>query len=168
MRRKFVAALAASLALAAAVVVGAAAKANFNGTWVMDAAKSEGMPPGLEQTLTVKQDGDKITTDVKIKSPQGDRAISDSYTVDGKEVDFTNNMLRGLTGKGKRTTKWAADGNGIEINETTDVQTPDGENVTIKAVRKWTLAADGKTLTIEQTLDTPQGTQQSKRLFNKQ
>jgi hypothetical protein len=167
MRRKFVAALAASLVFAA-VSAGAAAKANFGGTWVMDAAKSEGMPPGLEQTITIKQDGDKLTTDVKIKSPQGDRAFSDSYTADGKEVDFTNNMLRGMTGKGKRTTKWTADGNGVEINETTDVQTPDGGTVTLKATRKWTLSADGKTLTIEQTLDTPQGSQQSKRLFNKQ
>lgn len=168
MRRKIVASLAMSLLVVAAVTVGAAAKANFSGTWVMDAAKSEGMPPGLEQTLTVKHEGDKITTDVKIKSPQGDRAISDSYTLDGKEVDFTNNMLRGMTGKGKRTTKWAANGNGIEINETTDIQAPDGQNVTLKAVRKWTLSADGKTLTIEQTLDTPQGSQQSKRIFNKQ
>jgi hypothetical protein len=167
MRRKFMAALAASV-LFAALGVAAAAKANFSGTWVMDAAKSEGMPQGLEQTLTVKQDGDKIETDVKIKSPQGDRQINDSYTIDGKEVDFTNAMLRGMTGKGKRTTKWTADGNGIEINETTDVQAPDGSTVTIKAVRKWTLSADAKTLTIEQTLDTPQGTQQSKRIFNKQ
>lgn len=167
MRRTFVAALASSMVFAA-VAAGAAAKANFSGTWVMDAAKSEGMPAGIEQTITIKQDGDKITTDVKIKSPQGDRAFSDSYTVDGKEVDFTNNMLRGMTGKGKRTTKWSADGGGIEINETTDVQTPDGETATLKAVRKWSLSADGKTLTIEQTLDTPQGSQQSKRLLNKQ
>ena len=167
MRRKFVATLAASLVFAA-VAVGAAAKANFSGTWVMDAAKSEGMPPGLEQTLTVKQDGDKITTDVKIKSPQGDRAIEDGYTLDGKEVEFTNNMMRGMTGKGKRTSKWSADGNGIEISETTDFQTPDGQNVTLKALRKWTLSADGKTLTIEQTVESPMGSQQSKRLFNKQ
>ncbi|MFL6229616.1 MAG: hypothetical protein ACJ741_12650 [Pyrinomonadaceae bacterium] len=70
MRRKFVAVLAA-LALFTALSLAAAAKANFGGTWVMDAAKSEGMPPGLEQTLTVKQDGDKIETNVKIKSPLG-------------------------------------------------------------------------------------------------
>jgi hypothetical protein len=36
------------------------------------------------------------------------------------------------------------------------------------AKRTWTLSADAKTLTIEQTLDTPQGTQTSKRIFNKQ
>jgi hypothetical protein len=161
------AALAASCVFAALAVV-ASAKANFAGTWVMDAAKSEGMPAGLEQTLTVKQDGDKITTDVKIKSPQGDREINDAYTLDGKEVDFTNTMLRGMTGKGKRTTKWATDGNGIEINEKTDIQAPDGSPVTITAVRKWTLSADGKTLIIEQTLETPQGSQTSKRIFNKQ
>jgi hypothetical protein len=167
MRRRFAATLVASCVFATLVVV-ASAKANFAGTWVMDVAKSEGMPAGLEQTVIVKQDGDKITTDVKIKSPQGEREINDSYTVDGKEADFTNTMLRGMSGKGKRTTKWSADGNGIEINETTDFQTPDGGTVTIKAVRKWTLSADAKTLTIEQTLDTPQGTQTSKRIFNKQ
>jgi outer membrane protein W len=154
--------------LVATLAVAAAAKANFSGTWIMDAAKSEGMPPGLEQTLTVKQDGDKIETDVKAKSPQGDLALTDSYTLDGKEVEFVNKMFRGMTGNGKRTTKWAADGNGIEINETTDVQAPDGSMVTIKAKRTWTLSADAKTLVIEQTLDTPQGTQHSKRVFNKQ
>ena len=167
MRRKFVAALAASLALAA-VAAGAAAKANFSGTWVLDVAKSEGVPQGIEQTITVKQDGDKITTNVKIKSPQGDRTIDDSYVVDGKEVEFTNTMLRGMTGKGKRTTKWTADGNGIEISEITDAVTPDGETATIKAARKWTLSADGKTLSIEQTLETPRGSQTTKRVFNKQ
>ena len=167
MERKFAAALAASCVFAATLVV-ASAKANFAGTWVMDASKSVGVPQGLEQTIVITQDGDKITTDVKIKSPQGDREINDSYTVDGKEVEFTNTMLRGMTGKGKRTTKWAADGNGIEISETTDFQTPDGGTATVKAVRKWTLSADAKTLTIEQALETPQGTQTTKRVFNKQ
>ncbi|MCA1815218.1 MAG: hypothetical protein LC746_02200 [Acidobacteria bacterium] len=166
MKKKFAAALASSL-LCAALGTLASAKANFAGTWVMDAGKSVGMPPGIEQTLTVTQDGDKITTDVKIKTPQGDREINDSYTADGKEVGFTNNMLRGMTGKGKRTTKWAADGNGIEINETTDFVTPDGGTATVKAMRKWTLSADAKTLTIEQTLESPQGTQTTKRVFNK-
>ena len=167
MKKMFAAALAASCVCAALSVV-ASAKANFAGTWVMDAGKSVGMPPGVEQTLTVKQDGDKITTDVKIKTPQGDREINDSYTADGKEVEFTNTMLRGMTGKGRRTTKWAADGNGIEISETTDFPTPDGGTATVKATRKWTLSSDAKTLTIEQTLDTPQGTQTTKRVFNKQ
>lgn len=167
MKKKFAAALAASSLFAALLVV-ASAKANFAGTWVMDAGKSVGMPPGVEQTLTVTQDGDKLTTNVKIKSPQGDREINDSYTLDGKEVEFNNTMLRGATGKGKRTAKWSADGNGIEISETTDYQTPDGGTVTVKATRKWTLSADAKTLTIEQTLESPQGTQTSKRVFNKQ
>ncbi|MCA1629443.1 MAG: hypothetical protein LC785_07020 [Acidobacteria bacterium] len=167
MRLKFAASLAASFFLAS-VAAAAAAKADFSGTWVLDVSKSEGVPQGYEQTITVKQDGDKITTDVKMKSPQGERAITDGYVVDGKEVEFTNTMLRGMTGKGKRTTKWSADGNGIEISEVTDAVTPDGETAKIKAARKWTLSADGKTLTIEQTLDTPRGSQTTKRVFNKQ
>jgi hypothetical protein len=172
MRHKFAASLAASLLLAS-VAVGAAAKANFSGTWVMDAARSEGLPPGVEQTLTVTQEGDRVEIELKAKTPQGERTVKDSYSLDGAETEFapppvqTFSGVMPIIGKGRRTVKWTADGGGFVITELVDVKTLEGPD-TMKAVRTWTLSADGKTLTVEQRAQTPNGLSMSKRVFVKQ
>jgi hypothetical protein len=74
--------------VALATLTLAAAKANFSGTWVMDAARSEGLPPGVEQTLTVTQEGDRVELELKVKNPQGEQKVKDGYTLDGSEVEF--------------------------------------------------------------------------------
>ncbi|MCA1815217.1 MAG: hypothetical protein LC746_02195, partial [Acidobacteria bacterium] len=80
---------------------------------------------------------------------------------------FTMQMM-GNSQKGKRTTKWSADGSALEIKETASFQTPDGNTVNTEGNIKWTLSGDGKTLTIEQTRTSPRGTQTTRRVFNKQ
>ncbi|MFN2596255.1 MAG: hypothetical protein ABR563_03615 [Pyrinomonadaceae bacterium] len=169
MRSKFAAAGAALAAFAlVAVSVAAAAKPNFAGTWALDTAKSECGQRGCNaETLTVKQDGDKIDVERKITTQQGDRTSNDSYVADGKEGEFTMQMM-GNSQKGKRTTKWSADGSALEIKETASFQTPDGNTVNTEGNIKWTLSGDGKTLTIEQTRTSPRGTQTTRRVFNKQ
>jgi hypothetical protein len=47
------------------------------------------------------------------------------------------------------------------------VKTLEGPD-TMKAVRTWTLSPDGKTLTVEQRAQTPNGLSMSKRVFVKQ
>jgi hypothetical protein len=148
-------------------VAAAAAKADFSGKWVMDKTKSEGVPPTVEQTMTVTQTGDKIELETKVTTPQGERVIKDSYTADGKEAEFTPQGPQGAMGKGKRTAKWTADGTGLEVNETATLNGPNGADE-ISATRKWSLAADGKTLTIELTFSGEQGMQKTKRVFVKQ
>jgi hypothetical protein len=169
MKRKIAAGSVAVVALLALslVVAAAAAKADFSGKWVLDKAKSEGIPPNIEQTMTIMQTGDKIDLETKITNPQGERVIKDSYTVDGKEVDFTPQGPQGPIGKGKRTAKWSADGAALEVSETATLDGPNGPDE-VSATRKWTLAADGKTMTIELTFNGEQGTQKTKRLFVKQ
>ncbi|MFL6229617.1 MAG: hypothetical protein ACJ741_12655 [Pyrinomonadaceae bacterium] len=187
MRSKFAA---AGVALAAfvlvAAVAAAAAKPNFAGTWVLDASKSEGggAPGGgaggggggggmgggggaTSETMTVKQDGDKIDVERKITTPRGDRTQSDTYAADGKEGEFTMQMRQNPV-KGKRTAKWSADGSTLEVSDKADIQTPDGNTMTMQTSSKWTLSGDGKTLTVEQTRTTPNGEQKSKRVYNKQ
>ncbi len=44
-----------------------AAKADFSGVWTLDAGKSAGVPPGLIQTMTVTQNGDRVETETKSK-----------------------------------------------------------------------------------------------------
>ncbi|MDQ1591820.1 MAG: hypothetical protein QOG71_2447 [Pyrinomonadaceae bacterium] len=165
MKRKIVAGgFAASLVALSLVVASAAAKPDFSGKWVMDKAKSEGLPPNMDQAMTVTQTGDKIELETKITTPNGERVIKDSYTADGKETDFTPQGPQGAMGKGKRTTKWSADGAALEVSETA---TLDGAGE-VSATRKWSLAADGKTLTVELNFSGEQGMQKTKRVFVKQ
>jgi hypothetical protein len=48
------------------------------------------------------------------------------------------------------------------------MQTQDGSTATVEITRKWTLSPDSKTLTIEMKVKSPQGEQESKRIFVKQ
>jgi len=159
--------IACFLALLAGVVVSlASAKANFSGAWVMDKSKSEGLPPEMEQTMTVTQDGDKLTLETTLINGDQKQTIKDNYTLNGAAEDFTPRIGDGVSGKGKRTAKWDADGNGFEVSEESKFETPDGDvNTTMK--RKWQLSADGKTLVIELHFNGPNGEVTSKRTFVK-
>src|SRR5215212_2858956 len=86
--------------LIALTVVAAADKGNFSGTWIMDPAKSEGLPPDVEQMMKVSQTDDKIMLETKVVSDQGSFTISDSYTANGKEVEFVPQTPQGPNGKG--------------------------------------------------------------------
>jgi hypothetical protein len=152
----------------AAVVLGAgavarAAKADFSGTWVMDVGRSEGVPPEMEQTMTVKQAGDTLDVETKVVTDQGDQTLAANYVLDGREAEYAPRRM-GAEGKGKRTAKWAADGAGFEVAEEERFDSPNGE-VTLQFSRKWTMLADGKTLTIELEVKGPNGPQHSKRTF---
>lgn len=145
---------------------GTAQKGNFSGTWVLDKTNSEGLPPGMDQLMTVTQTGDKLSLETKLMMEQGEQVIPDTYVLDGKEVDFTPKTPGGQSGKGKRTAKLSADGNSIDVTENATFDTPEGV-VNIQATRKWVLSPDGKTLKIEMTVDGPNGKQQTKRTFNR-
>ena len=150
-----------------ALCLGAAsAKADFSGTWILDKSNSEGLPPGMDQSMTVVQTGDKLLLETKLITPEGERVVSDMYMLDGKEAEFTPKTPNGQAGKGKRTAKWSADGNGIEVSENSTFESPEG-SVNVQMTRVWTLSTDGKTLKIDITADGPNGKQQVKRTFTR-
>ena len=149
---------------AASTSTAASAKLDFNGTWTLDKANSEGLPPGMDQVMTVVQTGDKLSLETKLISEEGEQVVADSYTLDGKETDFTPKTPGGQSGKGKRIAKWTADG--IEVTESSTFEGSQGP-VNVQMLRKWTLSADGKTLKIEIVAEGPQGKQQIKRTFIK-
>jgi hypothetical protein len=157
-------------AIAAAVLLSATAaavsQATFTGTWVLDPKRSEGIPPDVTMTMTVKQDGDRLQIETAIVAPQGQQTIPDVFVLDGKETDYQAPVIGQGAGKGKRTAKWNADKTGFESTEAATISGPDGEG-TLSAKRKWTLAADGNTLTIDVAITTPMGSQVSKRVFTK-
>ena len=146
--------------------VAVSAKVDFSGTWALDKSNSEGLPPGMDQLMTVVQADDKLSIETKLITEQGEQVVADSYMLHGNEVDFAPKTPGGATGKGKRTAKWGADGSSIEVNEKATFDTPEGA-ITVEATRKWVLSPDGKTLKIDMTVDGPNGKQQLKRTFIK-
>jgi hypothetical protein len=155
----------AALVMTLCVAV-ASAKADFSGTWILDKSNSAGLPPGMDLTMTVVHTGDKLFLETKLITQEGERVVSDMYMLDGKEAEFTPKAPNGQSGKGKRTAKWAADGNGIEVNENSTFDGPEG-SVNVQMTRAWSLSADGKTLKIDITADGPQGKQTVKRTFTR-
>ena len=167
MKRRLVVTYAAVVTLAMVSATTATAKIDFSGTWVLDPSRSESVPAGMEQALTVTHTGDTLVVVLKVKPPQGaERTINYAYEINGKETEFTADGPGGTTSKAKRTASWSADGNSIEVKEEIPVQTPEGPD-NIYATRKWFLSTDGKDLIIEQKQITPTGTSQNKRVFVK-
>ena len=75
--------------MALSVIALAATKPNFSGTWTMDRARSYGLPPDMNQTMTIIQKDDKIELETKLIQPNNERSVKDTYTLDGKEYEFT-------------------------------------------------------------------------------
>jgi len=146
--------------------VGAAvSKPDFNGTWVLDRDRSFSNPPGLEQTLVIVHSGDRIQLDSKIKTDRGETQVSETYTLDGKETDFTPSGGQ-PDAKGKRDAHWLPDGRGIVINDSVTASSPKGPVVN-RVTRKWTLSSDGSTLTVDYYFDDQRGSFEAKRVFVK-
>jgi hypothetical protein len=158
------------LALSILIAPAAApAHSDFSGRWELDAAKSEGLPPDMKQSMTVKQAGDRIEVETKITGPGGDRTINDTYALDGKPAEFTPAVLGGdgKAKKGTRSASWSADGSGIDITEEAEIENSEGSD-TIKGKRTWRLSDGGKVLTIEIDLAGERGAIKSKRVYRKQ
>lgn len=164
MKRQTVLGLAIGLAVASICL--AAQKPNFSGEWMMDRARSYGMPPDMQQTMMVNQNGDQIDLETKLIQPGNERSVKDSYVLDGKEREFTpQTRPNAPPAKGKRTANWLPNGKGIVVNEETTSQGEKGP-ITNQLTRKWTLSADGE-LVIDMYIDNQNGSFETKRIFKK-
>jgi hypothetical protein len=160
-------ALTTALIGALAIVPATVPQTDFTGTWVLDTSRSEGLPEGMEQTMTVKHSGDRVEIEIHTTTPMGERRTPDVYVLDGNETDFQPVLNVEASATGKRTSRWSEGRDGFEATEAVTVQGPAGE-VAITAVRKWSLAPDGDTLTIVMTNRGPQGEVTSTRVFTRQ
>jgi hypothetical protein len=160
-------ALTTALIGALAILPAAATQTDFTGTWVLDTSRSEGLPEGVEQTMTVKQSGDRVEVEMHAKSPMGEQQIQDVFVLDGEETDFRPVLNVQAFSTGKRTTRWSEDRTSFEATERVTVQGPEGE-ITLTATRRWTLAPGGDALTIELTSSGPQGEMKTTRVFTRQ
>ncbi len=149
---------------------GQSPKADFSGEWQLDKARSEGLPPQMDQAMTVTQKGDRLDVKTRVTGgPDGEKTSEDTYALNGEATDFKPLLMGGggTVEKAKRTSKWAEAARGIDVSEESEVEGPNGKG-TIKATRSWRLSEDGKTLTIEMAVEMPNGnSNKSKRVFTK-
>lgn len=148
----------------------AAQKPDFSGDWVMDRARSFGMPGDMQQTMVVKQTAEQIDLETKLIQPNNERSLKDSYILDGKEHEFfppatPNAPPNAPAATGRRTANWLPGGNGIVVNDETTSETPKGK-ITSQLTRKWTLTKDGE-LIIDMYIDGPNGSFETKRIFKR-
>ena len=164
MARKIMLMAAAMFVLSVLAV--AATKPNFSGTWKMDRARSYGLPGNMTQTLTIVQKEDQIELETRLIQPDNERTVKDTYTLDGKEYDFTPQVPPNQPpAKGKRSAIWLPGDKGIQVTDVTTAETPKGP-VRTQTVRKWTISGQGE-LVIDMYVDNPNISYEAKRIFVK-
>jgi len=145
----------------------AADKPNISGTWVLDKTKSFSNPAGLDQTMTIVHKGDEVKVDAKVVVPQRETTINETWTLDGKEYEFTpSGAAPGV--KGKRKAYWLPGNRGIVVeDEAPPPATAPSGTPPQRTTRKYTLSTDGATLTVDYFIDGPRGSFEAKRVFIK-
>jgi len=134
--------------VAAAAFATAADKPNFNGTWKLDASKSNlgPMPAPASMTRKVEYADPNLTvTEARSGGVQGDQSATMKFTTDGKETTIS------LFGNdAKAVAAW--EGEALVIKFKANIQGND-----LNLTQKWTLSDDGATLTDNWHVAAPQG-----------
>jgi hypothetical protein len=154
-------------------VNGQTGKANFSGTWALNAEKStfgQGAGgPGGQATqgqgqrggfgggnFIAKQEANLLT----VERTRGDQTVTSKYTLDGKESVNTTGR-----GESKSTATWSADGKTLTI-VTTRTFERDGQSTTMKTTEAWTLTSPS-VLTVNTTSSTPNGERKNTMVYDK-
>ncbi len=74
----------------------------------------------------------------------------------------------GERGTSTQKAEWKDDGKALELTSVRKFTSRDGEQRSSTSKERWELSADGKTLTINRTSETPRGEMKSTLAFNKQ
>jgi arylamine N-acetyltransferase len=157
------------LALSVAVTLATApasaqARPDFSGIWKVNVSKSDAPParpggqaPDMSQiSVTITQAADSVV----LVQAMGEQSRTVVHYLDGRES--TNTTGRGTT---KAKSHW--EGSALITEGTMTATTPMGEmQMTTKEVRE--LSADGKTMTVTTTTDSPRGTMTRKTVFDRQ
>lgn len=184
MKKNFM--FAAALMLLAIAISASAQKAtDFSGKWSLDKAKStldERMAQSIEsQALIVTQTATELKAETSTKrtpppadAPQGGGRMgggmmgggdgSFTYKLDGSE---TKTEVEGRNGKTPVSLKAKVDGAKLILSRISTMNTQMGE-ITITTTETWEPGADGKTLTVIRSTESPRGTMSAKYVYTKQ
>jgi hypothetical protein len=157
--------IAIALSFVAAVASGQA-RADFSGTWVINEGKSqlgEGRMRMASSPLVVKQSGNNMSVE-RTASRQGGESTtwSEKYTLDGQTCVNTGRM----NSPSKSVVTWAGNNRNLSFR-TSQTFERQGQSMEITTTELWSLASDGKTLTIDATTSTQQGEMKRKLVYEK-
>ena len=182
--------VAAFVCLTALAALAQDKKADFSGSWTLDASKSKlDERARIESmTMTVAQTDKDIKVETATKRapmPEGGggggqgngqgggRGMgrggfgggdgTTTYTLDGKE---SATEIEGRMGKIPVKLKAELDGGKLKLTRSSTINTPNGE-FTTSTKETWSLSDDGKTLTVKREMETPRGTNSSEMVFTK-
>jgi Tol biopolymer transport system component len=146
-------------------LMGQGSKTSFAGSWVYNAEKSilpEGQPQGRSGgDFTATQEVNLLTVERTMQDRDGQPVTSTSkYLLDGKESVNQSRM-----GESKSVASWSADGKKLTIKTTRTINR-DGQTMTFNSEEVWSLS-DPKTLTIEMTMQSPQGERKMTSVYSK-
>ena len=148
-----------------AALLGQGSKTSFAGSWVYNAEKSilpEGQPQGRSGgDFTAIQESNLLTVERTMQDRDGQTVTTTSkYLLDGKE-----SVNQARMGESKSVATWSADGKKLTIKTTRTINR-DGQTMTINSVEVWSLP-DPKTLTVEMTMESPQGERKMTSVYTK-
>lgn len=147
-----------ALALIAAPTLPAQGPPNLSGTWVLQPDKSNfgPLPAPTRRTDVIEHQEPRLTVKRTGSGPQGDFSAELVFAVDGKphQNSVNGNEL-------SSTLQW--EGQVLVMMST--AQTPNGE---VTLTDRWSLSADGKTLTQARTVDVQGQTFEQTAVFAKQ
>jgi hypothetical protein len=142
MSRIFSAVMALAVATALPVSIAAQDKPNFSGTWVLQTDKSDYgmMPAPMSRTDIIDHQEPKITIKRTAATAEGENKLDLVYEVDGKP--WKNQA-------GPQEVSSTLHWEGQELVVVSEVDTPQG---LATLTDRWSLSADGKTLTQTRTI----------------
>lgn len=141
----------------------AAGKPDLSGTWVLDKTRSFSNPPGLDQTMTIVHKGDEVSLEARVTVQGKETVVNETWMLDGKEREFTPPGAPSGA-KGKRRASWMPGQRGILVEDESTANSPKGP-IQQQTTRKYTLSADGSSLTVDYFIDRPGQSFESKRVF---
>jgi hypothetical protein len=160
------------LAVLAAAGAGLAQSPDFSGEWKLDSARSELGEMAMmnpEISLSVRQEAGVLSLRRTVVVPERTMVKSARYTLDGKECLNAGESLKDLKGtavleKGRLVIRSEQEGATMTIQGDNP---PQVDYFKYDSVEEWSLSADGKTLTLVQTGQLPDGPRRTTFVFAK-
>ena len=152
----------AAVVAAAAFAAPADSKPDYSGEWKLNIEKSNfGPMPGPDsEVLTIVHKDPSVTEhQARVGGPMGDATVDFKFTTDGNE---SSNTIKTPNGDIEMKTTMAWDGDSLTSTSKLDIQ-----GMEINVTSKWELSTDGKVLTMNSKIGTPQGDFETSQVYDK-